>query len=249
MKDLNNVHGALWIVGSLGNINPLHHQKVLLRQIIPSESPRLHLLWFGRTIYIKPLPTYLLNTKYYEEIICKDFDLYALIVGFLLSYISLIQTPVDLEIAKETYLIPKDVSWQSWAIFREAVLTNTKNAHVDKRYQYGELRLARLDLIWRCTGRGLTYFTVHREYGTYFNQYFGLLVTAFVFVTAILTAMQIAVTVTGAPKEVITVCYRFSVAVMIGACVCFAYIAIVFLAMFLYNTVIARIAHWKGESV
>jgi hypothetical protein len=66
---------------------------------------------------------------------------HALVVRLLLSYCQLIQTPVDLDIAKDIYIVPKDVSWESWAVFGDADLTETKYMHVNKCYKYSELRL------------------------------------------------------------------------------------------------------------
>lgn len=243
MTDLNAIHQHLWMVGSIGNINPFHHQRVLLRAIIPCESSRLHLVWFDRTIYIKPLPEYLLNVKYYTDVICNDVELYGLIVGFLRSYCGLIQSPLDLAIAQEIYLVPKEVTWQQWAGFRQAVMVRTKAADVNKRFLYGELRLHRLDLIYRFTGRGLVYFTVHRAYETYFREYFTVFATAFGFVAVILTAMQVLVAIDPIPKALLTVCFRFSVAVLVLICVCFGYIGLVFLSLFLYNYIVTLFAN------
>lgn len=240
MTELNDIHGHLWVVGSYDNISPLHHQRVLLRNIIPSELPRLHLVWLNRTIYIKPLPNCLLDTSCYKD---KDLDSLGLIVGFLRSYCRLIQSPIDLEIAKDIYLISKDMTWERWATLRETILTETKSMHSNKRYEYGELRLNRLDLIYRLTGRGLTYFTVHRNYQTYFSQYFSLFATLFAFVAIILTAMQVIVGIQDIPDALRETSYRFSVAVLIGVCVCFGYVLLVFLFMFLYNLIITQVAH------
>ena len=187
MTELNAIHDHLWIVGSYGNISPLHYQRVLLRDIIPCEMSRLHLVWFDRTIYIKPLPDCLLSdTRYLNE----GFDDFGEVVGFLRSYCSLIRYPVDLVIAKESNLISEGVNWKQWATFRDITLNKTEDFHINKRYEYGELRLNRLDIIYRLTGRGLTYFTVHRTYKTYFTQYFSLFVTFFAFLALVLTAMR-----------------------------------------------------------
>jgi hypothetical protein len=48
--DLDTMHKWLWYAGRKGNISPLHHQKVIRREIILTERARLHLVWFGRTI-------------------------------------------------------------------------------------------------------------------------------------------------------------------------------------------------------
>lgn len=240
MTELNEIHRHLWIAGSYGNISTIHHQRVLLRDIIPSELPRLHLVWFDRTIYIKPLPDCLLDASSYS---CKDTDPSGFVVGFLRSYCCLIQFPVDLAIAKKSHLISKDVTWEQWTTVRKKILVETENSYFNRRYEYGELRMNRLDIIYRLTGRGLTYFTVHRTYKTYFAQYFSLFATVFAFVAIILTAMQVLVAIRGIPETLAVTSYRFSVAVLVGVCLCFGYIFSIFLFMFLYNLVLTRVAH------
>ena len=234
--DLNNIHSHLWIAGSPGNISSLHHQRVLLRKIIPSEQARLHLVWFDRNIYVKPLPDNLLDINR-----CPDtsFDSSGSLLGFLSSYCSLIIYPIDLAIAKESHLISEDVTWEQWVAFREAMILKTKDYHINKRYGYGELRLNRLDIIYRLTGRGLTYFTVHRNYKTYFTQYFSLFVTVFAFAAVILAAMQVLVAIENIPEAVVVTSYRFALAVLVGVCSCFAYVVSVFLFMFSYNFCLA----------
>lgn len=222
MAELDAIYDHLWMAGRRGNISALHHQRVLLRDIIPSEMPRLHLVWFDRTIYIKPLPDGLL-----DDSLCalEGFDPSGSVRGFLRSYCSLIQYPVDLAIAKETHLISKNVEWDRWANFRHATLTLTQTggSHLHRRYDFGELRLNRLDIIYRLTFRGLSYFTVHRTYKTYFAQYFSLFATGFALVAILLTAMQVLVAVPNVPETVIITSYRFSVAVLVGVCACFCY--------------------------
>ena len=242
--DLNNIHGYLWIAGSHGNISPLHHQQVLLRKIIPSEQARLHLIWFDRNIYVKPLPDYFLDTDRYSV---ASIDPSGSITGFLRSYCSLICSQLDLVIAKKSFLISEDVTWERWARFRNAILLNTKNRYSNVRYDYGELRLNRLDIIYRLTGRGLTYFTIHRDYKTYFTQYFALFVTVFAFVAVILAAMQVLVSIKDIPEAVVVTSYRFAVAVLVGVCSCFGYVLSVFLFMFLYNFFQAWGAH-RGDT-
>ena len=61
VADIEALDGWLWMVGSESNISALHHQRVILRDIIPTDQVRLHLVWFDRTIYIKPFPTYLFD--------------------------------------------------------------------------------------------------------------------------------------------------------------------------------------------
>ena len=261
MTELNDIHHHLWIAGSHGNISPLHHQRVLLRTIIPSEQARLHLVWYDRIIYIKPLPDCtIIRTRNNNDDYSSDektTDPSGSVSGFLRSYCALIRYPVDLAIAQDLHLVSRAVGWDAWLAWREDVLADT-DGHVNKRYQYGELRLHRLDLIYRFTCRGLTYFTVHRTYETYFAQYFSLFAAAFAFVAIVLAAMQVLVAIpallaaqgTGiavVPEFVMVTSYRFCVAVLMGTCLCFGYVVTVFFLMFFYNLVLARFAQ-RGET-
>lgn len=57
----------LWLVAtqSHSHISSLTHQLVRRRNIIISEDPRLHLLWYHDCIYLKPLPPYLLSHAFW----------------------------------------------------------------------------------------------------------------------------------------------------------------------------------------
>ena len=249
MTRLNDIHQHLWFAGSLGHYGTLHHQRVLLRTIIPSASPRLHLVWHRRIIYIMPLPDCLLNASYYSDIVCKDLELYSSIIGFLRSYCFLIRYPLDLTIAQELHLFHQDVMWKQWIIFREAVLKETDASVINKRYEYGELRLHRLNLIYRFTGRGLFYFTTHREYQTYFGEYFAIFATVFAFVATALTAMQVVIGISTVPELLILVCYRFSIAVLVGICACFGYVGTIFVAIYSYKFAAARASSSKNSKL
>ena len=226
----------------------LHHHKVLLRTIIPSMLSKLHLVWFHRTIYIMPIPDYLLNARFYSQIFCNDSYVYAELIGFLRSYCFLIRFPIDLTVAKDLRLISDEVTWTPWSILRQAILLETQSISINKRYEYGELRLHRLNLIYRFTRRRLSYFTVHREYQTYFAEYFAVFATAFAFVATILTAMQNVINIQGVPASLIKTCYRFSIAVLVGICACFGYIGVVFVVLYSYNFARARSAQHRRHS-
>ena len=43
---LNVVHEKLWRAGLPGRIQPLHHQKLLQRDIVATERIDLHLIWY-----------------------------------------------------------------------------------------------------------------------------------------------------------------------------------------------------------
>ena len=43
---LNVIHERLWRAGLSGRIQPLHHQKLLQREIVATERIDLHLIWY-----------------------------------------------------------------------------------------------------------------------------------------------------------------------------------------------------------
>lgn len=92
--DLERMYKQLWYAGRRGNISPLHHQRVLGREIVLTERARLHLIWFERTIYVKRLGDELLNWKYFSDVACHGDPVHQAATGFLASYMHLIQHPI-----------------------------------------------------------------------------------------------------------------------------------------------------------
>ena len=245
VAELNGVHQYLSIVGSFRNISALHHQEVLQRKVIPSQAARLHLVWFERIIFIKPLPDYLLNAAFFKDIICHNEELYGLATGFLYSYCRLIESPLDLALAHKLKLLNDNITWEMWYSFSTAILQNIRFEDFNKRWEYGELRLGRLNLIWRATGRGFTYFTIHTEYATYFNQYFKFFITVFALLAIILQAMQIIIAVKHESGSWDNICYGFSLATLFAVVASLAYVLLAFFLLVLYNALLTMIAHHK----
>ena len=121
--DLETVAPKLWVLTtpSCANINPLHRQKVLGREIVVTEDPRLHLLWIDRRIFIKPLPSYLVSHSFWTTILSppnpplppqQPLNCRAAAIGFLRTYRYLIQHESDLRIAQQSdlRLIPTTVN-------------------------------------------------------------------------------------------------------------------------------------------
>lgn len=221
--DLESMYKGLWYAGRKGNISPLHHQRVIRRDLVLTERARLHLVWFGRVIYLKRMEHELLNWKFFAEVVCSDWVLHQAATGFLLSYVSLIEYPSDLDIAKASGLIETDITWRSWQAFRSSIMRCLvdRHIHIHDRYEYGELRLGRLNQIYRLKGLGLAYFTVHREYSSYFGANYYSLVALFALVSVALSAMQVMSIIDGIPMTVATLSYRFAITTLIalgGSC-------------------------------
>lgn len=160
---LDELYDHLWLVArkSRHSIDTLHKQKIKGRNIVPSEDPRLHLVWQHDKVYIKPLPVCLLNYDFWatylrlpektkvdsassnSDTATPNFDR-SFAVGFLRSYAFLIKHQLDFILAKDSHLIPEDVDWVKWSRFINN-FRGLEDHHVAKRYHYGQLRLSRLN--------------------------------------------------------------------------------------------------------
>lgn len=201
---LDKIHQHLWLAGLPQAARPLHRQRLLNRSIIVTEDPNEHLVWQENRIFIKPLPEYLLSYKNWTSTLAnelKDKNLRRAACGLLLSYCWIICRKSDLRIAQETGLLPDKITWESWVTFAADILDNidTKSlSDVSIRYEYGELRLSRLNRIYRfvpsvcsITNFVMGYSSGSTWYQAFFMQNFGWIFAVFAYVSVILSAMQV----------------------------------------------------------
>lgn len=156
---LNEIDDWLHWAGRYNNIRPLHRQKLLGREIVITEKTDLHLIWYDNRIFVKPLPAFLLNFEFFEKELCEPVELYKYANGLLWSYTKLIQNESDFRIAKDSQLLPsRDISWKDWTqFFGEVEIQLNQRGPKDrrnKRYHFGELRLNRVNFIYRFLRRG-----------------------------------------------------------------------------------------------
>lgn len=139
-------------------------------------------------MYIKPLPPFLLCHDFYVRHICAS-PLYADACGLLHSYTKLVRYESGYRIAVELGLLPGGISWAQWSVFAVQV----RPAAVSKRYEYGELRLFRLNLIYRFyLGRWIRgYHLLHTNFNSFFGRNFMWPLVTFAYLTTILNAMQV----------------------------------------------------------
>ena len=268
VKRLTDIHGWLWMVGRPQAAQPLHRLKMKNRTIIATEQADLHLTWSNSYIYIKPLPHYLLVADFWKENLCGD-TLHENACGFLLSYAWLIRSQTDFEIATKDdltpSLLPANLEWSEWRTFMSEFLSNVSpdtpyqpnhgiiDFKVSKRYQYGELRLGRINKIYRFAPlwwyahlfRG--YHSGYDQYGTFFSRNFAWLIVVFAYITVVLTAMQVglALDFRGFKEDLRlqNAAYGFSVFSMVLVVVIVGLGIILFLLIFVYNLVETVIAH------
>lgn len=190
---LNEIHEWLMIVGRPMPPRPLHVQRIKLREICPTEQMDLHLAWSPKRIYIKPTPRFLLHAGFWEAHLCVNSQLYECAMGFLLSYAALIQHESDFWIAKDAHLLPEEVTWPRWVLLVRELLNCRNLTNVNKRYIYGELRLGRINMIYRFRkGRYRGYLSSCTTYGDFFRDNINSLITLFAYTTIVLSAMQVA---------------------------------------------------------
>lgn len=127
--------------------------------------------------------------------ICHRRELYQLALGFLISYAALVANESDFHIAREHHLLPDEIRWPQWRLLCSELLSKPSNQiNINRRYRYGELRLNRLNDIYRFRKGFLVSGFLHNyEYDSYasFLQLNAVRVLSVItFMIAILTAFQ-----------------------------------------------------------
>jgi hypothetical protein len=166
-----------------------------------------------------------MNWSFWDREICPADDedsekeiLWREANGFVFTYTRLIVHESDFRIAHEIGLLPPEITWSQWSSLRFDMAAGLKPinlSNVTCRYDYGELRLARLNLVYRFFRfKLLGYHHVHQNYYSFFSQEFAWLLLLFAYITVTLTAFQLAMTFSDKPKILEKVGYYFGVAVL-----------------------------------
>lgn len=249
---LNKIHKHLWLAGLPTASRALHNQVRVGREIIVTESADLHIVWRDNVVTLKPLPDYLLSYATWIDILCKDKDLYRSARGFLYSYTWLISSKSDLRIAHSKGLISENIKWEDWAPFSAAVVSCIQQdlSSINQRYNYGELRLKRLNLIYRFSFasnfktmiRGYEYG--YHQYSTYFERNFKWVLTAIIYITVVLTAMQVGLATTQLNTSAMfnRVSYGFTLFSILAPLITLVIGAIIMLILTVFN-----VRHALGE--
>ena len=180
---LDAIQPYLWLAGLERPARALQELVMLGRQIIVTEQTDLHMVWHGSKIYIKPLPEFLLCHRVWEQGLCQYPELYRRGLGLLFSYVQLVRAKSDLRVAHSNGLLPDDITWRQWTRLSKAIHHKASVQTINLRYRYGELRLARLNWIYRFNGH------IFRGYAPQASR--GWLVGTLVYITIVLTAMQV----------------------------------------------------------
>ncbi|KAI1125380.1 hypothetical protein F5Y10DRAFT_247293 [Nemania abortiva] len=242
---LNAIQDSLWICGRPMPPRPLNYQVVLCREITVTENPELHLVWSKNRIFLKPIPSWLLDPAFWTSHILPDDNLTRCARGFLFSYTALISYESDFLLAQEKGLLPPSLKWEGWKCVVKEVLQNHDMALVNPRYWYGELRLGRLNVVYRLRGsvfRGYSKVSGHATYGDLVADNVGVLATVLGYVVIVLTSLQVGLGVDRLVNDTafINFSYGFTVFSILAPVIAGFGIFVVILAMFISNWLVTK---------
>ncbi|KAF1968884.1 hypothetical protein BU23DRAFT_582986 [Bimuria novae-zelandiae CBS 107.79] len=252
---LNAIYQHLWLAGLPNAARPLHRQGLLGRSIVITEDPDEHIVWFETYIFIKPLPDFLFDWNFWNNNLCSDQELHEAACGLLLSYSWLVRHKSDLDVAKESGLLSKDMEWSKWVEFLDAFLDNINCdtlSGVNRRYKYGELRLSRLNAIYRLAPptyslRNLVRGYRNRStwYRAFFERHFKWMLAVFAILSVILSALQVglATTVLQGNGRFQSASYGFTIASLVAVVASVIVVCFVWLGLFCYHL----FATWQND--
>jgi len=247
---LNSIHRYLWLAGLPTSPHSLHYQRLKKKEIVVADQFDLHLVWGSDSIFVKPFPRYLLSSSFWRQHLCIDSHLYQIALGFLFSYIALIEREVDFQIARNHDLIPAEITWQKWLVLTEGVLSKSAGmnmshhnplALVNPRFYYGELRLGRLNWIVRLARRQSPgYYSGFATCGTFVKNNGNTFIIVFAYMTIVLSAMQVGLAtdfLEGTPTFGLAAYgfFVFAFVVLLGSAALFAGIVLLILTLFILD--------------
>jgi hypothetical protein len=195
------------------HVNTLHEYNSIGSYVTVSEDPGLHLVRKYDAIFIKPIPHCLLSFNFWTTYLVPDADgssagqgLYDTTrlssptrsaLGLLRSYGYLIKHESDFLVAKNNNLIPQGVSYTQFQYFIHA-FRRLPDLAVSPRYEYGHIRMTRLNIATRIlrprsTGKTFpwSYHKLAYHSGQYLARFSAPLLFVFAFFTLILSSMQV----------------------------------------------------------
>lgn len=160
-------------------------------------------------------------------------------LGFLRTYAALLASESDFAIAKEKGLLPNSLGisqWTKWQKFVEEILSPSVHRKIHRRFQYGELRLGRLNAIYFFTKLGY-YMNQWPNYPSFLRDQLGWLATTTIYIAVVLNAMQVglATNLLEANAPYLRAAYGFSVFAIVGPLVSGGVIFLVLMVLVAVN--------------
>lgn len=208
--DLDAFGARLWLLAtpSSAHVSALHDQVARGRTIVLTENPELHLVWHADRVFIKPLPRALASRACWEHFLCPTADananavdekarasVVAAALGFIRSYGYLVRHESDFKLALAHGLLPDDgdCTWPAFSAYISG-FRGVSDERVSARWQFGDLRLSRLNL-WAPFFLGRRNFRdVAWTYNAYFTRFYGPMLFIVGIFSVVLSAMQVVLT-------------------------------------------------------
>ena len=256
---LDRIHSHLHYAGAPRFARPLHRQKLIGRQIVLTEDPDEHLVWYQTKLFVKPLNGWLLDWKFWTGHICPEPHLFEAACGLLVSYTWLLCRESDFSLAQDLRIVPQGLTWAEWTKFEESFLDhiNLDSLHqVNRRYQYGELRLTRLNRIYRWTPSGFSartfvcgYLPLATWYQELFKNSFGWLLASFAYFAVVLSALQVglATDMLQSNRYFQKVSCGFSVISLAFVAVVTMTLILTWLILTAFHYTSAKLYHWRVQ--
>lgn len=274
LERLDCIHKWISVAGLPTQPRPLHYQILKRRDIVLAEQLDLHLVWSPTRIFIKPLSRYLLSSEFWRCHICLNRPIYQVAIGFLLSWVALIERETDYKIAVDKGLIPREISWPSWLLLAEEVMLSSEQlttsaselltpvgssdqVSVHRRFFYGELRVGRLNWIYRLTklqfrgywsgcttygGKSISpYIQLYLKFKltviAFLRDNVSALIAVFAYATIVLAAMQVGLATPFLAEDYAfgMASYVFSVFAILGPLAAVGAIFVVIVVFFILN--------------
>jgi hypothetical protein len=254
VKRIDDIASHLWIVGRPYPPRPLNLQRVLKRDIVATTDASLHLVWTSQAMYVKALPRYLVSKDFYDQRLCLPHP-FRPALGLLFTYMALVPSELDFALAHELHLLPAGYKWDDWKELTRRILNEYPKdiiySHMPRRYIYGELRLSRLDKIYRYRRgdlvRGYSPLMGNTRYIDYFAENLTIIATATVYIAVVLTAMQVglATDLLMTNNSFQMACYGFAVFAIISPMIAVGAVVVIFMFMFFANWWATDVSHRK----
>jgi hypothetical protein len=176
-------------------------------------------------------------------------------LGLLYTYACLIAHPVDLKLALEQGLIPKDgqnePDWATWRKLAAELLQPKISRQVHRRFWRGELRLGRLNWIYvfRDMPSFQMYHNLWHSYTDFFAANVSWVATSTIYGAIVLTAMQVGLS-TDALKDNVAfqqASYGFTVFAILGPIIIVSLVLVVLIIVLIPNWINTRSAERQLE--
>lgn len=168
-------------------------------------------------------------------------------LGLLYTYACLITHPVDLKLALDLGLIPKDLGnkpdWGTWRKLAAELLHPEILSQVHRRFERGELRLNRLNWIYvlKDMPSFQMYYSPWHNYTDFIATNLSWITAATIYIAIVLTAMQVGLSTNELKDNAAfqSASYGFTVFAILGPIIAVSLVLLILLIFVVLNSITA----------